>query len=207
MIGRVRSSLLRSSLATGQCSSIEEFVFAVRNSRPVASAINQRNKSLTWIMPRGSSSVSRNSGMRETPASSKVLRSSPIGSFSSSAVISARGTIRSSTRLVLKRNNRPSMRRSASVKAAPVSGVLSASSIVSRNVCGPDSPSFRRNTCIQPCAPGCRGSSGRISGGILSCVGSFIVFNYGHLFGKISACISFIVVEGASVGISDTDTR
>ena len=49
-------------------------------------------------MPRGSSSVSRNSGTRETPAASKVFSSSQIGSFSSTAMMSARGTITSSTR-------------------------------------------------------------------------------------------------------------
>jgi len=103
-----------------------------------------------WIMPRGSSSVSRNSGMRELPASSKVLSNSDSGSFSSSAMISARGTMMSSTRLAPNRKSRSSMLFSASEKLAAGPGAFNASSSVSRSVCWPVSPSFKRRTCSQP---------------------------------------------------------
>ena len=84
--------------------------------------VSQRNRSLMWIMPRGSSSVSLNRGMRDTPASLNMRNSSDNGSLSASAMMSARGTMMSLTRKPPKRNRRRSISRSSVENAASASG-------------------------------------------------------------------------------------
>ena len=129
--------------------------------RPRASPISQRIRSLMCTMPRGSSSVSRNSGMRETPAASKVFSSSRIGSFSSTAMMSARGTMTSTTRRAPKRRMRSSISRSSTEKAWPSPAPLSASSSVARSVGAPGRPSRARRAASQLCGCSPAGSSDR----------------------------------------------
>ena len=120
-------------------------------------------------MPRGSSNVSRNSGMRETPAASNVCSSSQMGSLSSTAMISARGTIMSSTRKPPKRRMRSSISRSSSEKAAAVAGIpLRASSSISRRVGAPAGPSRARSraSCAAARQPAPRGL-GILSAGVV----------------------------------------
>ena len=147
-----------------------------------------------WIMPRGSSSVSRKSGMRETPASSNVFNSSEIGSFSSSAVMSARGIISDATRLAPKRKSRSSILRSASVKLVEASA-LNAPSRASRTLCGIAKPSLARRTCSQPWAP--TTFVGRGSDAVLSCVWSVI-------HGSRARSLDCTGFQRAGVGICDT---
>ena len=101
-------------------------------------------------MPRGSSSVSRKRGRRETPAASNVFSSSQIGSFSSTAMMSARGTMTSTTRSAPKRRMRSSISRSSAEKARPSPAPLSASSSIARKVGAPGSPSRARSAASQP---------------------------------------------------------
>src|SRR5262245_40129419 len=117
--------------------------------RPNASPISQRVTSLTCTMPRGSSSDSRNSGTRETPAASKVFNSSQTVSLSSTAMMSARGTITSTTRSAPKRKMRNSISRSSAEKARPSPAPLSASSSIERKVGAPGKPRRARNAASQ----------------------------------------------------------
>src|SRR5262245_19227620 len=103
-------------------------------------------------MPRGSSSDSRNSGTRDTPATSKVRSSSRIGSFSSTAMMSARGTMTSWTRKAPKRRMRRSISRSSVEKACPSPAAFSSASSVARSVGAPGMPSRARSAESQPCA-------------------------------------------------------
>ena len=120
-----------------------------------ASRVSQRNRSLTWIMPRGSSSVSLKSGMRETPASPNVRNSSASVSLSSSAMMSARGTMMSSTREPPKRSSRRSISRSslenAAAASASASPLRSASSISRR--LGERRPMRLRSALSRLCVP------------------------------------------------------
>src|SRR5204863_5370572 len=98
------------------------------------------------------SSVSRNSGRRETPAASNVFRSSHTDSFSSTAMMSARGTITSTTRSAPKRRMRSSISRSSAEKVRPSPAApLSASSSIARSVGAPGRPSLARRAASQLC--------------------------------------------------------
>ena len=127
--------------------------------RPRASPISQRITSLTCTMPRGSSSVSRNRGRRETPAASKVFSSSQTGSFSSTAMMSARGTMTSTTRNAPKRRMRSSISRSSAEKARSSPAPLRASSSIARSVGAPGRPSLARRAASQLCEGSGAGSA------------------------------------------------
>src|SRR5262245_33753102 len=101
-------------------------------------------------MPRGSSSDSRKSGTRDTPATSKVRSNSLIGSFSSTAMMSARGTMTSCTRKAPKRKMRSSISRSSVEKACPSPAAFSSASRVARRVGAPGMPSRARSAESQP---------------------------------------------------------
>ena len=120
--------------------------------------MSQRITSLTCTMPRGSSSVSRKRGRRETPAASNVFSSSQTGSFSSTAMMSARGTITSTTRNAPKRRMRSSISRSSVEKARPSPAPLSASSSMARSVGAPGRPSLARRAASQLCDGSVAGS-------------------------------------------------
>src|SRR5262245_32182636 len=150
---RARSSPSSSGAAAGRSRAGEEAPLAAplpSGARPVASPYSQRRTSLTCTIPRGSSRDSRNSGTRDTPATSKVRSSSRIGSFSSTAMMSARGTMTSSTRSAPKRRMRSNISRSSAEKAWPSPAPLSSASRVARNVGAPGRPSRARSVDSQP---------------------------------------------------------
>src|SRR5262245_51055661 len=72
-----------------------------------------------------------------------------MGSFSSTAMMSARGTITSSTWSVPKRRMRSSISRSSAEKASASPALLSAFSSVARSVGAPGRPSFARSPVNQ----------------------------------------------------------
>ena len=91
-------------------------------------------RSRIWIMPRGSSSVWRYTGSRECSASRNTPISSATVVDSSTAMMSARGTMTSSTVSLPKRSILSSMARSCPLKVLSPAPLLrvSASSITSR---------------------------------------------------------------------------
>ena len=114
-------------------------------------------------MPRGSSSDSRNSGTRETPAASKVFSSSQIVSFSSTAMMSARGTMTSSTRERAEAQDAQQHLALFGREGAAVAGPLSASSSVARSVGAPGRPSRARSAASQ--LWGCSAATSPAAGG------------------------------------------